>query len=101
MEIFELIIIFADTLFDVDDDHPFGFQFWLSICVWLVMCGAFIIMLSIFLMLFPGLFLRKIDEMWVLIFVIEILFAWFCYYSGSRTIMWFLQIKNNIQTHRQ
>ncbi|KAA8379836.1 hypothetical protein FE413_02600 [Leuconostoc mesenteroides] len=30
---------------------------------------------------------------------IEILLAWFCYYSGKRVVIWAFQIKNNIQAH--
>ncbi|MGB2562669.1 hypothetical protein ACOWO9_07410 [Leuconostoc mesenteroides] len=42
MEFLESIIILADELFDVDDNKPFGFKFWLSIFVWLIMLSGLV-----------------------------------------------------------
>lgn len=56
MEFLGLVISLADELFDVDDNKPFGFKFWLSIFVWLIMLSGFIVVATVFIILFPVCF---------------------------------------------
>lgn len=58
MEFLGLVISLADELFDVDDNKPFGFKFWLSIFVWLIMLSGFIVVATVFIILFPAVFLK-------------------------------------------
>lgn len=99
MEFLESISSLADELFDVDDNKPFGFKFWLSIFVWLIMLSGFIVVATVFIILFPAVFLKILNTIWLAVMGIEILLAWFCYYSGKRVVIWAFQIKNNIQAH--
>ncbi|WP_273752188.1 hypothetical protein, partial [Leuconostoc mesenteroides] len=65
MEFLESIIILADELFDVDDNKPFGFKFWLSIFVWLIMLSGFIVVATVFIILFPAVFLKILNTIWL------------------------------------
>ena len=54
---------------------------------------------SVYEHLFPAVFLKILNTIWLAVMGIEILLAWFCYYSGKRVVIWAFQIKNNIQAH--
>ncbi len=98
-ELFGMILVFSDTLFDVDDDKPFGFRFWLALVVWAVTFGAFIIALYMFIVFVPSLFNHPLTQFWWACVGIEVLFGGMSYFLGRRTVIWAWQIKNNIQAH--
>lgn len=98
-ELFGMILVFSDTLFDVDDDKPFGFRFWLALVVWAVTVCAFVIFLFMFIMFVPSLFNHPLTQFWCVCVGIEVLFGGVSYFLGRRTVIWAWQIKNNIQAH--
>ncbi|WAM38729.1 hypothetical protein [Leuconostoc pseudomesenteroides] len=98
-ELFGMILVFSDTLFDVDDDKPFGFRFWLALVVWAVTVCAFVIALYMFIIFVPSLFNHPLTQFWCVCVGIEVLFGGVSYFLGWRTVIWALQIKNNIQAH--
>ena len=51
VEIIGALILFADDLFTVDEEKPFGYKFWLSILVYIVSVFFDCVAIFIFVML--------------------------------------------------
>lgn len=90
-----MLVIFADELFDVDDNKPFGFKFWLSVIVWLASLGFLMTAIIFALALLPML----TSDIWWVIAIVDSLLIMFSFYTGKRVILWAHAIINNIKAH--